>query len=131
MATRFSGRGNLAEAPTLKTVEVGGEYRQVAQMRIYFDRPVPADEDDFKDKGGFWLDVNCWGRRAQHAARVLPKGARVHVEGNLAQEIWKDRETGGDRSKLRLNADYIALDLSRVEAITLRPKSPQDMGAED
>jgi single-strand DNA-binding protein len=131
MTTRFSGRGNLAEAPTFKTVDVSGEHREVAQMRIYFDRPVPADDDAFQDKGGFWLDVNCWGWRAQHVARILSKGARVHVEGTLVQENWTDREAGEDRSKLRLNADYIALDLSRIETVTLRPKSPQGMVAEE
>lgn len=125
MSTRFSGRGNLAEVPALKSVEVRGESRQMAQMRVYFDRPVPAEEDAFEDKGGFWLDVNYWGHRAERMVRVLSRGARVYLEGNLEQVIWKDRDSGTDRSKLRLNAEYIALDLSRVESVEHLPRSGQ------
>ncbi len=123
MSTRFSGRGNLAEVPALKTVDVKGESRQMLQMRVYFDRPVPADDETFEDKGGFWIDVNYWGHRAEQRVRLLSRGARVYLEGNLEQVTWQDRVSGSDRSKLRLNADYIALDLSRIDAVTLHAGS--------
>lgn len=123
MSTRFSGRGNLAEVPALKTVDVKGEPRQMLQMRVYFDRPVPADGETFEDKGGFWIDVNYWGHRAERMVRLLSRGTRVYLEGNLEQVSWQDRISGSDRSKLRLNADYIALDLSRIDAVALQAGS--------
>jgi single-strand DNA-binding protein len=72
MSTYFSGRGNLADVPELKTVEINGDEREVAQMRIYFDRLIPNGNDEFENKGGFWLDVNLWGPRAENTARILP-----------------------------------------------------------
>ena len=53
MANHFEGRGNLAAAPELKQVEVDGEQRTVAELRIYFDRSVPDGDGGFEDRGGF------------------------------------------------------------------------------
>ncbi len=123
MATRFIGKGNLGDAPTLKQVEVKGEKRPVAELRVYFDRLVPEGDDDFVDKGGFWLNVSYWGSRGETAARLLCKGARVRVEGVLVEHQWEDGETGEARSRLELIADDITLDLGRVESFILRQKN--------
>lgn len=119
----FRGRGNLAAAPTLKRIQTSGaeDTVPVAEMRIYFDRPKPDGDNGFTDKGGFWLDVTLWDRQAEIAARLLPKGARVVVEGSLLEQQWNDKETGEPRSKLALRASRVDLDLSRVESVTLRP----------
>ncbi len=123
MATRFIGKGNLGDAPTLKQVEVQGEKRPVAELRVYFDRLVSDGEDGFMDKGGFWLNVNYWGSRGENAARLLCKGARIRVEGTLVEHTWEDKDSGEERSRIELIADDITLDLGRVESFTLRPKS--------
>jgi len=52
MINTFQGIGNLGTTPTLQAVDCDTETRKVANMRVYFDRPVG---EDFKDKGGFWL----------------------------------------------------------------------------
>lgn len=124
----FQGRGNLAAAPEIKTVQVGGEGRTVAEFRAYFDRPVPVSgaTGEFEDKGGFWLDCNLWGPRAESLA-ILPRGARVHVEGTLIEESWTDKE-GNNRSTRRLIADYVALDLGRLESVTLRSRQRDSVG---
>ncbi len=122
MANRFEGRGNLATAPELKRVEVEGEERAVAEMRIHFDRNVRLREGGFEDKGGFWLTVNLWGERAEQAARLLPKGARVHVTGTLVRDTWTDKDSGEERFAFALIADTVSLDLSRVNEIILKPK---------
>jgi single-strand DNA-binding protein len=83
MANAFRGRGNLEQDPELRNVKVEGEARQVCALRIYFDRQVPNGEE-FEDRGGFWLDADLWGPRAEDAARVLRKGMRVYVEGSLS-----------------------------------------------
>jgi single-strand DNA-binding protein len=125
MTANFADIGNLGADPELKDVEVEGEPRRVTELRIRFDRPVPTD-DGFEDRGGFWLDVSLWDKRGgERAAAVLRKGARVFVRGTLVQEQWKDRETGGDRSKFKLQAEYVALDLARVESVELRQSQSQ------
>lgn len=119
---RFEGRGNLAEKPELKTVKLeNGKTRELAQMRVYFDRQVP-DGEKFADKGGFWLNCALWGDRARSAAEVLKKGARVFIQGTLVHELWTDDE-GAEREALKLDVDYLAHDLSRVEAVALRQKA--------
>ena len=125
MANRFEGRGNLGAQPVLKYVEIDGEPRAVTEMRIYFDRSVPDGNGGFTDRGGFWLDVNIWGPRAEPAAVLLPRGARVHVTGTLIRDTWPDRDTGEERERMKLVADYVSLDLSRVDVVTLQESSDQ------
>lgn len=129
MSNTFTARGNLAAAPELKTVIVNGEDRQVAEMRMYCDRPVPDGDGGFKDKGGFWLNVSRWGAAGEHAARVLDKGYRIKVQGTLVNNEWS--KDGEDRSRLELVADDITLDLSRIESVTPRPRSQAHGGQQD
>jgi single-strand DNA-binding protein len=102
---------------------VDGEQRPVADLRVYFDRRVPKGGDEFEEAGGFWLTVSVWGARAETAARLIEKGARIYVEGALRQVSWQDRESGADRSELRLTAEAIAIDPLCVEALGYRKRS--------
>lgn len=43
MSNQFSGVGNIGTDPQLHEVTVNGEERQVAEMRVYFDRCVPSN----------------------------------------------------------------------------------------
>ena len=123
MSTRFIGTGNLGSDPDFKS-PVGDEERQVADMRIYFDRPVQDKESkQFEDKGGFWLDVSAWDRLAVDVVRVLKKGMRVKVEGSLKHNTWTDESSGEERSRMVLYADEMTLVLSRVETIQIRQKT--------
>lgn len=114
MSNQFTGFGNVGTAPTLRYV--GGDQREVAEMRVYFDRRVPAGEG-FEDKGGFWLTVSAWGARAVKVAEIIKKGARIQVTGTLRQESWNDRESGAERSELRLTADTITIDPLCIESV--------------
>ncbi len=130
MSTLFTGTGNLGGAPALMHVEVKGEKRAVAEMRIFFDRRVKQDDGSFKDEGGFWVTVSLWGWRAEAAAKLLPKGARVFARGRLREESWENGE-GQPRRGFRLDADYLAIDLLGLEQIKLRSKPAAPEGEED
>ena len=131
MSNRFYGRGNLGAAPVLKHIEVDGDTRPVAELRVYFDRPVPNADHAFIDKGGFWLDVNLWGPRAEATAKLLSKGVRVNVTGTLIFDAWDDKESGEPRGKFKVSAEAVDLDLSRVEQFALKSKpAEQSTGAE-
>jgi single-strand DNA-binding protein len=120
MSNKFVGTGNLGADPVL-TSPVGDEQRQVADMRIYFDRPVrDHDSEQFEDRGGFWLDVSAWDRLANDVMRILKKGMRVKVEGSLKHTTWADEISGENRSKWVLYADEITLVLGRLESTQLR-----------
>lgn len=118
---RFNGVGNLGDRPKLKSVPVGDEVRDVLDLRIYFDRPVPDGDGSFADKGGFWLNANLWGNRAKPLSDLLDKGMRVRVEGTLIQETWEDRE-GEERTGMKLDVDALALELVRVASIEMRAR---------
>jgi len=128
MSNLFSGRGNLAARPEFKTVDVDGEKRDLAEMRIYFDRNVPDGNGGFRDRGGFWLTATLWGDRARRVTDLLDKGARVYCEGQLYQETWQTRE-GEERTDFRLRLDYLALDLSRVDQVTWKATAGEDSDA--
>ena len=120
MSTVFSGTGNLGSKPVLKQVEVEGEQRSVAEMRVFFDRRIKQDDGSFADNGGFWVTASIWGWRAEAVAKLLPKGARVFASGRLREESWED--DGQQRTQLRLDADYLTVDLVCVEQLKVRAK---------
>jgi len=124
MSNKFSGRGNLGADPELRYT-AGGDSDPVCSLRIFFDRPKPDGNGGFEDKGGFWMDASLWGARGETAARLLKKGARVAVTGELYEEAWQDKESGEDRSKLRVRADNVDLDLNRLESVAWRARSDE------
>jgi len=132
MSNVFQGAGNLGDAPTLKRATVAGEPQPVLELSIYFDRPVPIEDGAFEDRGGFWLQAEIWGKRAEQAAPMLAKGARVRVEGTLVQESWTDKDTDEERSAFKLRLDWIALDPMRIEQVRFKESArARETAAED
>ncbi len=127
MSNQFTGIGNVGTAPTLRNVQVGGEPRDVVEVRVYFDRRVRKG-DGYEDKGGFWLTVSYWGAQAGKLAEVVQKGARVQVAGSLRQETWNDRESGEARNELRLTAETITIVPMCIESLTYRKRGGNDGG---
>ena len=125
MPNSFSGTGNLAEAPSLKHVAIGGEDRPVANLRVFFDEYRRNDDGEFEQNGGLWLNVSVWGRLAEEAARLLRKGARVRVDGRLKLGNWIDKETGESTPTIEVEADDISAKLTRVESIQFRASKRQ------
>ncbi len=123
MSNEFSGTGNVGDQPLLKTVMVGSEERQVAELRVFFDEYRQDGKGGLEQAGGFWLDVNVWGDRlAAEVAQLVKKGARVHVTGRLAETQWTVTATGEERSALHLNADHLFLSLTRLGEVKFKPR---------
>ena len=123
MSNEFSGTGNVGDQPLLKTVMVGNEERQVAELRVFFDEYRQDGKGGLEQAGGFWLDVNVWGERlAAEVAQIVKKGARVHVIGRLAETQWTVTATGEERSALHLNADHLFLSLTRLAEARFKPR---------
>lgn len=120
MANTIIASGNLGTTPELTAVTVDGEQRQVADMRVYFDRPVPDGDGGFEDKGGFWRTVSVWDKRAEHAARILRGGMGIRVEGTEVLHTWEQH--GEPRSQFQITAHKITLELARVESVAMRPR---------
>ena len=126
MPNNYQGTGNLGESPALKAVQVNGEDRKVAELRVFFDNYRADGQGGLEQTGGHWLDVSLWDYKAEQAARLLRKGARVHVMGRLEQDSWTDRETGEPREKLRVVADDVLLSLTRVKGVEFEPRRGEE-----
>ena len=71
------------------------------------------------------MDASLWGTRGESAARLLKKGSRVSVTGELYEETWQDKESGEDRRTLRIRADHVDLDPNRLDSVTLLSRSDE------
>ncbi len=114
----FFDVGNLADAPKLRFVNVGTEKRAVADMRVFCAKYTRDANGEIKERSdSFWMSVSLWGSKAERAAKLLTKGARVCVVGELGQQKWIDQETGELKYAFSVTASDVFLDLSRVNNI--------------
>jgi len=64
--------------------------------------------------------------RLMHVMKLLRKGMRITVKGRLTVGKFEDRDSGGMRYALQVNADSLSLNLNRVENIEMRAKRRPD-----
>ena len=120
MGNKFNGEGNLGIDPELNRRDSKDDDNAVCNLRIYFDKPVPLEDGSFEDKGGFWMNVEIWGKRGIRCHELLKKGNRVTVDGSIIGKKWKDKESGEDQFGLVVRAKRVTPDLMTVD--TLKPK---------
>ncbi len=124
MQNMFIGKGNLGGSPELRVVTGRNGDFEVASMRVMFAR-FARDEDsgEVKQVGGFWREVEISGTKARDVARLLRKGSRVLVVGEERDFMAKDEQRGGEVQVIKIVAEDIALQLTRVEKIVFAPPS--------
>ncbi len=66
-------------------------------------------KDGEANEATHWIDCKAIGKRAEGLAKVLKKGTFCVVQGELEQETWEDKASGGKRSKLVLFVNSVAL----------------------
>lgn len=116
MQNLFIGKGNLAASPELKRIDGRSGEFTVASMRVMFGRYGQSDDGEIQQIGGFWREVEIYGNKAEACARLLRKGARVLVIGE-EREFMAHSEDGHEVQVLKVVAEDVALQLSRVESI--------------
>lgn len=102
--------------PYLNSVTIAGhaggdpEQHNIGQdgvLKVTFNVAVSKK---WKDKQGqqqertSWIPVEVWPPLSKSAAEYVSKGALVVVQGELEEQRWQDKQTGGNRSKLVLRA---------------------------
>lgn len=105
--------GNLTRDVELKYTTGGTAVAQVglAVSRHWFDKAKNAKQEETT-----FVDVTLWGRTAEVAAEYLKKGSPVLIEGRLQLDTWKDKDTGANRSKLKVVGETLQLLGSRQES---------------
>jgi len=95
--------GNLTRQPELRKTKTGAA---VTELGLALNR-IWNGENGQKQEETTFVDVTVWGRAAENAAQYLQKGRSVLVEGRLQMETWQDKQSGQDRSKLKVVADLV------------------------
>jgi len=95
--------GNLTRQPELRKTKTGAA---VTELGIALNRAWTGENGQRQEETTF-VDVTVWGRSAENAVQYLDKGRSVLVEGRLQMETWQDKQTGQDRSKLKVVADSV------------------------
>ncbi len=73
----------------------------VATIGLAINRRFRTREGENREETTF-VDCEAWGRTAEVMSQYLSKGRPVFVEGRLKLDQWEDRETGKNRSKLKV-----------------------------
>ena len=130
MQNMFFGKGNLGDSPELKRLNGRNGEFVVASMRVMFARWGQNDEGELEQIGGFWREVEIYGEKAEACAKHLRKGARVLVIGEERDFMATDKETGEQVQVIKIVADDVALQLSRIESITFQqPRAREETPA--
>jgi len=95
--------GNLTRDPEIKHTASG---TAVGDIGLAVNR-VTKDEQGEKREEVTFIDVTLWGRTAELAGQYLAKGRPVLIEGRLHLDQWQDKETGANRSKLKVVATNV------------------------
>lgn len=136
MGTSVVWEGNVGNAPEHRSFPNGNkDPRQMLRLNVFFDNSIPDGQGGFKDRGGFWANVEWWHPDAERFANLFQKGMRVQVTGRAIMDTWKDKGTGEEVSALKVEAARIAILPHRVEHVTLassgnsqRPANQQPSG---
>ena len=98
--------GGLTADPVMK--EAGGT--QICSFSIAVEE-VRKDE-----KYTSFLDCVLFGKSVSAFCEFMAKGRKVCIQGRLRQDRWKDKETGGNRSKIAIVVDQWQLADSKPAA---------------
>lgn len=121
MQNMFIGKGNLAGSPELKRINGRDGEFVVASMRVMFGRYGQGENGDVQQVGGFWREVEIYGNKAEACAKFLRKGARVLVVGEERDFMATNKDTGEEVQVVKIVAEDVALQLSRIDSITFTP----------
>lgn len=136
MQNIFIGKGNLGQSPDLRVISgANGEF-DVASMRVMFGRYARnKTTGEVGQVGGFWREVEIYGQKAKDVARLLRRGSRVLVYGEERDFMAKDAATGAEVQVIKIVAEDIALQLSRVKSIefeaSARRQAPESEGEQE
>ena len=104
--------GNLTRDPQVRYIPSGTAVAEIglAVNRTWFDKQSNTRKEEVT-----FVDVTLWGRTAEIAGEYLAKGRQVLIEGRLHLDTWQDKESGQNRSKLKVVGENMTMVGSRNE----------------
>jgi single-strand DNA-binding protein len=104
MVNRVILVGNLGKDPEVRYTSGG---QAVANLRIATSRSWTDKQSGQRKEETEWHDVEVWGKQAEQCAEYLSKGRQVYVEGRLKTDKWQDKQSGQERSKVKVVAETV------------------------
>lgn len=98
--------GNLTRDPEVRQTPNGSSVAELgmAVNRVWFDKQSQEKKEEVT-----FVDITVWGRQAEVAGEYLSKGRAVLIEGRLQLDTWQDRESGQNRSKLKVVCENLTM----------------------
>lgn len=91
--------GNLTRDPELRYTP---NNTAVANLGMAINRRWFNKQTNENQEETTFVDLEAWGRTAEVLNQYLKKGRPLYVEGRLKLDTWQDKESGGNRSKLKI-----------------------------
>ena len=77
---------------------------KVCTIRLACNERIKQRSGEYKEKT-VYIDAECWGQRAEYAAKNIQKGTVVSVTGKLEQDEWGEGENRRQKHKIYVNVD--------------------------
>ncbi len=78
--------------------------------------------------------MDYWGRSGEDLNKLLQKGMRVRIEGELRMDVWEDKNNPGQMvSGMAVTASLISILPQRLESVALKARqqyAPQNNPSE-
>ena len=95
--------GNLTRDPDMKYTQGG---TAICTLGLAVNRRYQTRQGEDREETCF-VDIDVFGRQAELCGNYLRKGAPAFVEGRLRLDQWQDKQTGQNRSKLKVTAQRV------------------------
>ncbi|KNX78325.1 single-stranded DNA-binding protein [Pseudomonas sp. 250J] len=120
MSTPVVWEGNVGNAAEHRSFPNGNkDPRHMLRLNVMFDNSIPDGQGGYKDRGGFWANVEWWHQDAERFAALFQKGMRVVVIGRAIMDSWTDKQSGQEVSALKVEASRVAILPHRIEHVSL------------
>ena len=106
--------GNLTRDPDVRMLTNG---RPVCNFGIALNRSYTDAEGNKREEVTF-VDIECYGPRAEAIGRFFSKGRSIFVEGRLKLDQWESKE-GEKRSAIRVVLDNFEFVDSKQDSSTV------------
>jgi single-strand DNA-binding protein len=115
--------GNLTRDPEVRYTPGGAA---VCELGLAVNRRYTSNNQEHEEV--CFIDVVVWGKQAESSGRYLEKGAPVLIEGRLQLDQWQDKNSGANRSKLRVVAERVQFLSRNSERRDAAPGGQQQYG---
>jgi len=93
--------GNITRDIEMRQFPSGGS---IGKFTIAVNERYKDRNEQWQERANF-IDCEVFGRKAEVMAQYLGKGKPVFIEGKLRLDKWEDKQSGENRTKLKVVVD--------------------------